>query len=78
MMTIIIQYRTTDIVLASYLRVKGCTMTGIEKQGQRGTFVFEDVDEALITAYDLGTAKVEPLSFNNMVKTLTTAVRRMV
>lgn len=76
-MTVLAQYRTTDIVLAAYLRLQGCAMTGIDKQGHRGTFVFENVPEALVMQYDLGSAKVEPLQFNNMIKTLTTAVRRV-
>ena len=70
------EYKTTDIVLAAFLKISGCSMTGIEKQGQKGTFVFSDVDEALINSYDLGQAHVEPVSFNNTIKQLTTSVRR--
>ena len=72
------EYRTTDIVLAAYLKLSGCQMTGIEKQGQKGTFVFTSVDEALVNAYDLGNARVEPVAFNNAIKQLTTSVRRIV
>lgn len=71
------QYRTTDIVFAAYLRLNGCQMSGIEKQGQKGTFVFDEVPEELFHDFDLGKATVEPVSFNNMIKQLTTAVRRM-
>jgi hypothetical protein len=71
------EYRTSDIVLAAYLRLSGCQMTGIEKQGQKGTFVFASVDNELLTKYDLGKALVEPVSFNNAIKQLTTSVRRM-
>jgi hypothetical protein len=71
-------YRTTDIVLAAYLKLSGCQMTGIEKQGQKGTFVFTEVEERLINAYDLGNARVEPVAFNNAIKQLTTSVRRIV
>ena len=69
-------YRTTDIVLAAFLRLNGCLMTGIEKQGQKGTFCFDEVYEDLIATYDLGNAQVEPVAFNNMIKSLTTSVRR--
>jgi len=72
-----IDYKTTDIVLAAFLRLSGCSMTGIEKQGQKGTFVFVDVDDSLITSYDLGQAMVEPVAFNNTIKQLTTSVRRI-
>lgn len=72
-----IQYKTTDIVLASFLKLSGCTMSGIEKQGQKGTFVFANVNDELIKAYDLGQASVEPVAFNNTIKQLTTSVRRM-
>lgn len=71
------EYKTSDIVLASYLRLNQCQMLGIEKQGQKGTFVFSNVSVDLIRAYDLGTAQVEPVAFNNAIKQLTTSVRRM-
>ena len=71
------QYKTTDIVLAAFLRLNHCNMTNIEKVGQKGTFVFGVVPEELLQVYDLGQGSVEPVAFNNMVKQLTTAVRRM-
>lgn len=71
------QYKTSDIVLAAFLRLNGCQMLGIEKQGSRGTFVFEDVEDELIRTYDLGQARVEPVAFNNMIRQLTTSVRRV-
>ena len=71
------EFRTSDIVLASFLRLSNCTMVGIEKQGQKGTFVFENVASELVKAYDLGKAQVEPVAFNNAIKQLTTSVRRM-
>ncbi len=73
----ITEYRTPDIVLAAYLKLSGCTMQRIDKQGQKGTFVFENVNEEVIRTFDLGKAQVEPVTFNNMIKQLTTSVRRM-
>lgn len=73
-----LEYKTSDIVLASYLKLNGCQMLGIEKQGQKGTFVFENVPTELIKTYDLGKAQVEPVAFNNAIKQLTTSVRRIV
>lgn len=70
-------YKTSDIVLAAFLKLSGCQMSGIEKQGQKGTFVFDQVADHLITTYDLGKASVEPVAFNNAIKSLTTSVRRM-
>lgn len=70
-------YRTTDIVLAAFLKLNGCAITRIEKQGQKGTFIFDSVTPSLIEAYDLGNARVEPVIFNNTIKQLTTSVRRM-
>lgn len=71
------EYRTTDIVLAAFLRLEGIQMSGIEKNGQRGTFIFVDVPYERIKTYDLGTALVEPVAFNNAIKSLTTSVRRL-
>lgn len=70
-------YRTPDIVLAAFLKLQGCVMADIEKQGTKGTFVFEDVSDDLLKAYDLGQGRVEPVTFNNAIKMLTTSVRRM-
>ncbi len=71
------EYKTTDIVLAAFLKINGAAMLRIEKQGQKGTFVFGTVDQTLIADYDLGNARVEPVNFNNTIKQLTTSVRRM-
>ena len=72
-----LEYRTSDIVMASYLKLSGCQMLNIEKQGQKGTFVFTNVPDGIISTYDLGKALVEPIAFNNAIKQLTTSVRRM-
>lgn len=70
-------YKTTDIILAACLRLNGIDMVMIEKDGNKGTFVFVDVDPEFVSEYDLGKVRVEPVSFNNMIKQLTTSVRRM-
>lgn len=72
-----IDYRTTDIVLAASLRVSGFQMSTIEVVGNRGTFVFTNVEQKFLTEYDLGNVMVEPIAFNNQIKQLTTSVRRM-
>ncbi len=71
------EFKTTDIILAAFLRLNGFSLVRIEKQGNKGTFVFDDVDETLVHTYDYGNALVEPVAFNNMIKQLTTSVRRM-
>lgn len=70
-------YKTTDIILAACLRLKGHEMTGIELNGSKGTFCFDEVDEEMLMDYDLGKCLVEPVAFNNTIKQLTTSVRRM-
>jgi len=70
-------YKTTDIILAACLRLNGYDLMSIEKDGNKGTFVFVDVDPQFVAEYDLGKMQVEPVSFNNMIKQLTTSVRRM-
>lgn len=69
---------TSDIVLASTLKVKGFILNRIEKNGNKGIFIFDDVDVSIVEDYDLGKCLVEPISFNNAIKALTTAVRRIV
>ena len=68
---------TSDIVLAAMLKVKGQKLDKIEKQGNRGIFCFSDVDETMLQEFDLGKSVVEPVAFNNAVKALTTATKRI-
>lgn len=68
---------TSDIVLAATLKVHGYKLDRIEKQGNRGIFCFLDVDEATLQDFDLGKSLVEPVAFNNSIKALTTATRRI-
>lgn len=70
-------FKTTDIILAAVLKVKGYEMVDIERSGGRGTFVFSNVDPDIVNDFDLGKVAVEPVNFNNNIKQLTTSVRRM-
>lgn len=72
------QIETSDIVLAASLKVKGYKLDRIEKQGNRGIFCFEDVDDDVLNEFDLGKGLVEPVAFNNAIKALTTATRRII
>lgn len=69
---------TSDIVLAATLKVKGFVLNRIEKNGNKGVFIFDDVEVGVIEDYDLGKCLVEPIAFNNAIKALTTATRRIV
>lgn len=69
-------FNTQDIILAATLKVYGFKLEKIEKTGNKGTFFFENVDKNVVTDFDTGNCKVEPLAFNNAIKALTTATRR--
>lgn len=69
---------TSDIVLAATLKVKGYVLNRIEKSGNKGVFIFDEVEISVISDYDLGKCQIEPVSFNNAIKALTTATRRIV
>lgn len=71
------EFKTTDIILAASLRVFGHELVRIERNGSKGTFVFGDIPGKLVEEFDLGKLCVEPISFNNTIKQLTTSVRRM-
>lgn len=71
------EFNTTDIILAAVLKIKGHSLESIDIENNKGIFNFIDVDEKLITEFDLGQSLVEPIEFNNAIKTLTTSVRRM-
>lgn len=70
-------FKTTDIVLAAVLRLNDLELIDIEVAGNKGTFIFTNIDNAFLVQYDLGKALVEPVAFNNMIKQLTTSVRRL-
>jgi hypothetical protein len=70
-------FKTTDIILAAVLRINDAELIDIEVAGTKGTFIFCNVDGDFLTQYDLGKVLVEPITFNNMVKQLTTSVRRL-
>lgn len=67
---------TTDIVLAATLKVMGFQLDKIERDGSKGLFCFSRVDKDFLKQYDIGQGRVEPVSFNNAIKALTTAARR--
>ena len=69
-------FHTTDIVLAAALKLMGYHLNHIEKNGNKGTFFFDEVPDNIILDYDLGKLSVEPIAFNNSIKALTTATRR--
>ena len=67
---------TKDLTLAAFLRVKGYTLSHVEKVGKHGIFHYDDVPPALISNYDRGVCEVEPQLFHNAIKALTTLVNR--
>ncbi len=71
------EFRTSDIILAACLKLNDVEMIKIELNGSKGTFVFGNVDQEYVDNYDLGKCHVEPVTFNNAIKQLTTSVRRM-
>lgn len=76
-MTKIKTFKTSDINLASCLKLKNYNLTSIEVVGSKGTFIFENVDQDFVNEYNLGKVLVEPVTFNNTIKQLTTSVRRI-
>ena len=71
------EFKTSDINLAACLRLNHHEMKRIELCGNKGTFVFDNIRDDILNDFDLGKCLVEPVSFNNMIKQLTTSVRRM-
>jgi hypothetical protein len=69
-------FNTKDIILAATLKTLGYQLITIEKNGHLGTFFFDAISEEILLEYDLGNIRVEPVTFNNNIKALTTATRR--
>ena len=72
-----IRIETSDIWLAASLRVYGYTLQEILKEERRGIFVFVEVDDDIVSKYNLGQLLVEPNAFHAAVKFLTMAVKRV-
>jgi len=72
------EYATTDIILAAVLREGGYDLDRIKIDRRTGIFYFLNVDKEILQNYDTGKLCVEPVSFNNAIKTLTTAVKRQI
>ena len=72
-----IRIETSDICLAASLRVYGYTLQEILKEERRGVFVFVEVDDDIVSKYNLGQLLVEPNAFHAAVKFLTMAVKRV-
>jgi len=72
-----IRIETSDITMAASLRVYGYPLEEIVKEDKRGIFVFVDVDEEILTKYNLGQLMVEPNAFHSAIKHLTMAVKRV-
>lgn len=68
---------TSDICLAASLRVYGYILQEILKEERRGIFVFVEVDDDIVSKYNLGQLLVEPNAFHAAVKFLTMAVKRV-
>ena len=71
------EFKTSDIILAACLKLKDVEMVRIDLTGNKGTFVFVNIDQQYVDDYDLGKCQVEPVTFNNAIKQLTTSVRRI-
>ena len=77
-MNIIPEYPTTDLILATVLKENGNVLDKITTQGIKGIFYFLDVEKDFLVSYDTGKLLVEPVSFQNSLRSLTAAVRRQV
>lgn len=75
-MTILSEFKTSDLVIAAVLKTSGKELTNIELKGTRGIFVFKDVDSDFLNDIDMGNILVEPTEFHNTTKQLTSIIRR--
>lgn len=65
-----LEYRTSDLYFAAYLRVAGVPFLRTEYEGRRMFFIFEQVDafDDLKTQYFTRTSKVVALNFVDEVR----------
>lgn len=72
------EYATADIVLAASLKHKGYKLVRMAVSAKRGVFYFADVPDSILSEFDLGNLSVEPIGFNTEIRTLTTAIKRII
>lgn len=67
-------YRTSDLYFAAFLRVAEVPLKGIEREGKRVFFLFQDSEPSVIRElkdqYFMDKAKVQALSFSQSVKAM--------
>jgi hypothetical protein len=67
-------YRTSDLYFAAYLRVAEVPLKGVEREGNRVFFLFEDPGGSTIRElkdqYFMDQAKVRALSYSQAVKAM--------
>ena len=68
-------FKTIDLNLAAWLNYQGKELLFIEKEGNRGTFVFGAIEPALLKEYNSSAARVEPKKFGTITRHLTRCVR---
>ena len=69
------EFKTTNLALAAYLRYTNTPLDAITKEHKLGTFYFVEVKEEDLRIFNLGQALVEPLHYNQLIKALTLAVK---
>ena len=60
----------SDTMKAAWLWTQGLRPVDVRGQGPRKGFVFQDVDVALLRAFDIDTARVSPMQFGQAYKAL--------
>ena len=67
-------YRTSDLYFAAYLKVAEVPLSGVEREGKRVFFQFEDPGGSVIRdlkdQYFMDQAKVKALSYSQSVKAM--------
>lgn len=76
--TIMLNYKTTDIVLAACLKLEAHYLECIEVEGRRGTFVFKNVSADFLNEFNCGQVRVDPVAFHGMLRQLSTSVNRQI
>ena len=64
-------YASSDFYLSAFLKARGMILLDVEKDGRRGTFIFEDRpdrEELIKEFYNDGTVKVN--AFKNSIQDL--------
>ena len=73
---VISEFCTTDLPLASFLKINGYKLIELRQKGMKGEFVFKDIPRQLLNDYNADGCSVEPKMFSSVMRQMVQSAKR--